>query len=244
MLRARTASFVALGALAGATLISASAWCEARIPDAPAQAVTDNAGWLTPDAAARLAARLADCEKRTGHQVIVYVDRTTSGVPVEDWTVKAFARWQVGRKGIDDGVALVVFADDRRARIEVGYGLEDALPDAAAARIIDETFVPKVRAGDRAGAVEAAAGAIVDRIDAAGGARDGPDTVLRELPAWALFVGASGLVLLLILFATNPSLSTWLLFFLASRGDGGGGRRGGFFGGGGRSGGGGASGAW
>lgn len=244
MLR-RSRSLLALIALAGAASIGAPAWSETRLPAPPAEAVTDNAGWLTPDAAARLSARFAECEKRTGHQVIIYVDKTTGGAPIEDWAAKAFARWQVGRKGLDDGVALFVFTDDRRARIEVGYGLEDVLPDATAARIINETFVPKVGAGDRAGAVEATADAILARIDAGSGGPDGPDIVLRELPTWALFVGASAVVLLLILFATNPSLSAWLLFFLASRSDRGSGRRGGgFFGRGGRSGGGGASGTW
>ena len=57
---------------------------------------------------------------------------TTGGVPIEDWAVRAFAEWKVGRKGLDNGVALFVFAEDRALRIEVGYGLEDRVPDALA----------------------------------------------------------------------------------------------------------------
>ena len=63
--------------------------------------------------------KLGDYARGSGHQVLVYIDHTTGGVPIEDWAVKAFERWRVGRKGIDDGLILFVFTDDRRLRIEV-----------------------------------------------------------------------------------------------------------------------------
>ena len=83
----------------------------------------------------------------------MWIGQTTGGMPIEDWAVRAFAAWRVGRKGIDDGVALFVFADDRKVRIEVGYGLEDRVPDAVASRIIGDRSIPRLRAGDRDGAV-------------------------------------------------------------------------------------------
>ena len=68
---------------------------------------------------------------------------------LEDFTVRAFAAWHVGRKSLDDGLVLFVFSEDRKVRIEVGYGLESQVPDAVASRIIRETIVPRIQAGDR-----------------------------------------------------------------------------------------------
>ena len=79
--------------------------------------------------------------------------------------MRAFEQWKIGRKGVDDGVLLVVAKDDRRVRIEVGYGLEGAIPDATSARVIQEYLVPKFRAGDYAGGITDASGALVKLID-------------------------------------------------------------------------------
>src|SRR4029079_19071820 len=117
--------------------------------------------------ATKLTTQLEDYERGTGHQVIVWIDRTTGGVPIEDWAVRAFAAWGVGRKGHDDGVALFVFSDDRKLRIEVGYGLEGAVPDARAARIVKNEMVPRIRAGDRDGAVKAGVDSLIAAIGGA-----------------------------------------------------------------------------
>ena len=106
---------------------------------------------------------LDDYARRTGHQVLVYIDHTTGGVPIEDWGVRAFERWRVGRSGIDDGLVLLVFADDHRVRFEVGYGLEAG--HARCARQADhrEEIVPRIRAGDRDGAIRAGVDALSRR---------------------------------------------------------------------------------
>ena len=96
---------------------------ETPIPEAPTQWVTDTANFLSPEAVQTLNARLRQFEERTGHQVIVYIAPTTGGVPIEDWAVRAFQKWKVGRKGLDDGLALFIMPQDRKLRIEVGYGL-------------------------------------------------------------------------------------------------------------------------
>jgi uncharacterized protein len=235
-------------ALAVATL-AATARAETPIPPAPEHWVTDRAGFLTPASASDLDARLADYAQRTGHQVLVYIDRTTGGVPIEDWGVRAFERWRIGRHGIDDGLLLLVFADDHHVRFEVGYGLEDRLPDVRAKRIIDEQIVPRILAGDRDGAIRAGVAAAIGAIgDAAGPARGIAEQPRPEpVPRWMLVVG--GIVLLFVIgfFVTHPSLAWLMLLSLGSgRGGGGfgGGGGGGFSGGGGRSGGGGASGSW
>jgi uncharacterized protein len=236
-------------------LATAPAAAETPIPPPPARFVTDQAAFLSPAAAAELDHQLEAYDRGSGHQLLVYIDRTTGGVPIEDWAVRAFQRWRVGRKGIDDGLVLFVFSDDHRVRIEVGYGLEPRVTDALAARIIEERVVPRIRAGDRDGAVRGAVAALMTAIggQAAGatapdGAADAPP---RRVSGWTIAGGALLLLFFLGFAVTHPALAA-LFLFSSSRGRGGGwgggggfgGGGGGFSGGGGSSGGGGASGSW
>jgi uncharacterized protein len=245
-------------ALAGAMAIAAAASVspvQDRIPPAPTRWVTDEAGFLSRQAAAELDARLESYERRTGHQVIVWIGRTLGeNAVLEDWAVKAFEAWKVGRRGLDDGLVLFIFAEDRKIRIEVGYGLEDKVPDIYAFRVIDQILAPGFRAGRVDEAVDAAVTAIMGYISGeeplpAEGRRDQgrPESSL----AGKIFAALAVLVFL-FLFITNPSLAFWLLLNILGGGRGGGrggggwggGGGGGFSGGGGRSGGGGASGGW
>jgi uncharacterized protein len=137
---------------------------EVPVPASPARWATDTAGFLKPQTVADLDARLHAYQSQTGHQVLVYVAPTTGTTPTEDWTVRAFARWKVGRKGLDDGLVLFVFPTDRKVRIEVGYGLEQTVPDATAARIIRDTITPKIRAGRPDDALDAGVDALLATI--------------------------------------------------------------------------------
>jgi uncharacterized protein len=204
--------------------------------------VTDQAAFLSPAARDALDARLGDYAQKTGHQVIVYIGNTTGGVPIEDWAVRAFARWRVGRKGIDDGVALFIFSDDRKLRIEVGYGLEDKLTDAAASRIIRERMVPRIRAGDRDGAVNAGVDAILAAVGAPAGtapaAGQPAQAPPQHVPLWVWIVGAFVLVGFVRFAIRHPFLASMLMTNIGSGrrdrwGGGGGGFGGGGFGGGG-----------
>jgi uncharacterized protein len=125
---------------------TAASGAEVAIPPSPAHWATDTAHFLTPQTVVALDARLHAYQDRTGHQVLVYVAPTTGTTPTEEWTVRAFQRWKVGRKGMDDGLILFVFPTDHKVRIEVGYGLEQTVPDATAARIIRD-LTPKLKAG-------------------------------------------------------------------------------------------------
>ncbi len=129
---------------------------ETPIPSSPTQWVTDTANFLSPEAVQSLNARLAAYEQATGHQIIVYIAPTTGDAPIEDWAVRAFAKWKVGRKGLDDGLALFIMPQDRKMRIEVGYGLEPVVPDAIASRVINEVMAPRLQAGQHDQAVTAA----------------------------------------------------------------------------------------
>jgi uncharacterized protein len=229
-----------------------AARAETPIPPAPERWLTDRASFVSPAAAAQIDQQLASYERQSGHQLLVYIDRTTGGVPIEDWAVRAFEAWRVGRKGLDDGVVLFIFSDDRRLRIEVGYGLEETLPDARGSRIINDTIVPRIRAGDRDGAVRSGVDAIVAALGAAPGSGAASDGA-RPRSVLPLVAGGFFLVLFLVLAVTHPRLA-WLMLLSIGSGRGGGGwggggggwsgGGGGFSGGGGRSGGGGASGSW
>src|SRR5205814_10370923 len=126
--------------------------------------VTDTADFMSPGAASALDSRLQAYEQSTGHQLIVYIGQSTGDAPIEDWAVRAFQKWKVGRKGIDDGLVLFIMAADRKLRFEVGYGLEPTVPDAIASRVIDDVIVPRIRAEDRDGAVTAGMDAVMTVI--------------------------------------------------------------------------------
>jgi uncharacterized protein len=238
--------------LAGVALVPSGA--QAAVPPVPTRWVTDAAGFLSEGARQSLDARLEAYDRQTGHQVLVWIGRTTGGEPVEDFSVAAFKAWRPGRKGIDDGVVLFILSEDRKVRIEVGYGLEGQVPDAIASRIIREAIVPRLQADDRDGAVTAGVDALLAAIE--GQAPTAAPTTEEPAPERpyaggqrALSTGEKLIIALavvgfLILLVTNPSLAIWLLFSMFSGGSGGGGGGGGFSGGGGRSGGGGATGSW
>ena len=243
------ALFVVLAGVSAARLNAA----ETPIPPPPARWVTDTANFMSPGARSSLDSRLAAYGQSTGHQLIVYIGQTTGDAPIDDWAVRAFERWKVGRKGIDDGLVLFVMAADRKLRIEVGYGLEAQVPDAIASRVINDVIVPRIQAGDRDGAVTSGMDAVMmviggGALPAGRGRRERQPMPLAQF----IFLAIIG-VIALVMFLTNPSLAMLLLFNIFSGGGrrdrddwggGGGWGGGGFSGGGGRSGGGGASGSW
>ena len=169
--RARLRPLAVLAALLLAAAGVLGAAQEVKVPPAPARWATDEAGYLSADTVASLDARLQAFEQETGHQVLVYVGRTTGGVPIEDWAVKAFEAWKVGRKGLDDGLVLFVMAEDRKVRIEVGYGLEDRVTDAQAFRVIDDILLPGFRDGRQDAAVSEAVTSLLAMISGGGEGR-------------------------------------------------------------------------
>jgi uncharacterized protein len=127
--------------------------------------VTDLTGTLTAGDLTELEAKLTSFEARKGSQVTLLVLPTTQPETIEQFGVRLFEAWKIGRKGADDGVILVVATDDRRLRIEVGYGLEGVLNDATAKRIIDETIAPRFKAGDIPGGIKAGIDSILVVVD-------------------------------------------------------------------------------
>jgi uncharacterized protein len=135
-------------------LAAASAVADVAVPPLSAR-VTDLTGTLSGEAVTRIEAKLADLEARKGSQIAVLIVPTTQPEEIEQFGIRVADAWKLGRKGVDDGAILMVAKNDRRVRIEVGRGLEGALPDAIANRIIDETVTPHFKTGDFDGGIEA-----------------------------------------------------------------------------------------
>ena len=127
--------------------------------------VTDLTGTLAADERARLEAKLADFEAKTGAQMAVLIVPTTQPEPVEAYAIRVADAWKIGRKGRDDGVLLLVAKNDRRLRMEVGYGLEGLLPDAIAKRIVSDDVAPKFRDGNYAAGIDAAADRVIGIVE-------------------------------------------------------------------------------
>ncbi len=117
--------------------------------------VTDQTATLDASQIEALNTRLQDFETQKGSQIAVLIVPTTAPETVEQYALRVAETWKLGRKGVDDGALLLVAKDDRALRIEVGYGLEGALTDIAAKRIISEIIIPRLREGDFAGGVTA-----------------------------------------------------------------------------------------
>ncbi len=126
--------------------------------------VTDTLGLLPEARREALEARLVALEKDKGAQVAVLVVATTRPEAVESYALRVAEAWRLGRQGVDDGILFLIARDDRRMRIEVGRGLEGAVPDAIAKRIIADVVAPHLRGGDFAGGIEAGVDSIVARI--------------------------------------------------------------------------------
>jgi len=127
--------------------------------------VVDVTSTLTESERAALEQKLAALEQRKGSQVVVLMVKTTQPEALEQFSLRVAEAWKIGRGKTDDGILVVVAKDDRNMRIEVGYGLEGAVPDALAKRIIAEQITPHFRDGDYAGGLNAGVDALAKLID-------------------------------------------------------------------------------
>jgi uncharacterized protein len=153
-----------LSALALALAVSAPT---ARAADVPALSgrVVDRARILTPERVRRIEALSAAYEARTGGQIAVLLVPSLDGEPIEDFAERVFRTWRLGQREKDNGILLVIAPDDRRVRIEVGYGLEGSLTDAAAGRIIRNVIAPAFREDAYGRGVEEGVKAVIATLD-------------------------------------------------------------------------------
>lgn len=127
-------------------------------------AVTDTAGLLTAGERSSIEQKLNSLRERTGAQIAVLTVKTTGSRDIESYAEKVFNQWRLGRISIDDGILLLVAADDRAMRIEVGYGLEGAVSDAAANRILNDYFIPNFKMGNYAGGINDTVDALIAKV--------------------------------------------------------------------------------
>jgi uncharacterized protein len=157
-MRLRVRAVCALLMTAGLLAGGRAALAQRALP--PVARVVDETGTLSRAEVSALTDKLAAFEQRKGSQIAVVLVATTAPESIEEFSIRLGEAWKLGRKGVDDGVILVIAVRDRRLRIEVGYGLEGALPDAVAKRIIAEVITPRLRRGDFYGGIQSG----VDRI--------------------------------------------------------------------------------
>jgi len=248
--------------LAAAIASAAAALAADPLPPKPTHYVSDRAGILSPQTIAALNSRLEAFERDTSNQVIVATfANVPEGYALEDFTQRTAEAWGIGQKKDDNGVAIFVFPNDRKTRIEVGYGLEGTLPDIVGKRIIENEMLPAFRAGDFDSGVSRGVNAILQatRGEYQGSGRTNADTKDDEQGSWIIFL--LFILIIMIIIAANRN-ATQRGTYYGPRGrrtvwsppigggwSGGGFDRGsrgggGFSGGGGSFGGGGASGSW
>jgi uncharacterized protein len=233
-------------------------------PKFPALAgrVTDAANILPPATEAALTARLETLETTTKTQLVVATVPDLQGYEIDEFGYQLGRAWGIGQKGTNNGALLIVAPNDRKVRIEVGYGLEGVLTDAVTSTIIRRNIIPYFKAGDMAGGVDAGADALIKLLELP------PDERAKVAQAAAMDAGGDGgpgagfiiwliIILIWIVLATSrrkrglragpavvwgPGMGGW--GGSSGGGWGGGGGGGGFGGGGGSFGGGGSSGSW
>jgi uncharacterized protein len=225
--------------------------------------VVDPAGILSPPIKAALTAKLETLETQTSRQLVVVTVPSLQGLEIEDYGYQLGRAWGIGEKTRNTGVLLIVAPNERRVRIEVGYGLEGVLTDALSTVILQEKVLPRFRAGDAAGGVVAGADALVEQLslpDDQAKARVAASTQAQKATKGSLpiiplvFLGLWAVFGIIGMFrgGRGHRMDFWFLPFLLLMGGGGMGRGmggggmggGGFSGGGGSFGGGGASGRW
>ena len=223
--------------------------------------VIDNANLLDDWTRNKISSELENFEKQSGTQLVVVTIPDLGGYTIEDWGIALGRGWGIGQKGKNNGLLLMVAPNDHDVRIEVGYGLEGDLPDATAHAIIQKIILPRFRAGDMAGGINAGVDAVIETLggkpvaalaDNSGGSDNGSGQVAAVIPIIFVFF-----VLVMLLsnlrrrgYRTGYPYYMGYPFYMGGRGIGGGGfsgggfSGGGFSGGGGSFGGGGASGHW
>ena len=157
---------LAVRSVAVALILLAAGLVVADVPVPALQArVTDLTGTLSPAQQSKLEQVLAEFEARKGSQIAVLIIPTIQPEAIEQYAMRVAETWKLGRKGVDDGVLLLVAKEDRTLRIEVGYGLEGVIPDAVAKRVISEIIIPYFKQNDYFGGIEAGVNRLIRLID-------------------------------------------------------------------------------
>ncbi|MDO9107163.1 MAG: TPM domain-containing protein [Methylovulum sp.] len=163
-------------------------WAQVDVPEL-SRRVTDLTMTLNDNQINRLERALAAFEAKKGSQIAVLVVPTTQPEDIAQFGIRVADTWKIGREKADDGVILIIAKDDHKMRLEVGYGLEGAIPDAVAKRVLDDIMAPYFKKQDFAGGINAGVRTIMGLIE--GEALPAP-----QIPQASGQVGNSFMVLL------------------------------------------------
>ena len=151
------------GALLALALLGAPAFAAPKFPALTGR-VVDEANMLSPAVETNLTGRLAALESQTGRQLVVVTVPSLQDYPIEDFGYQLGRQWGIGEAKADNGVLFIVAPNERKVRIEVGYGLEPILTDALSSIILQTAVIPRFKDGDMEGGVVAGADAIADQL--------------------------------------------------------------------------------
>jgi len=158
--------WLGLIAAGAALLLALASPASGEVAVPPLQArVTDLTGTLSASQLQTLDSQLRDFERAKGSQIAVLMLPSTQPETIEQYSIRVADAWKIGRARVDDGVILVVAKDDRKLRIEVGRGLEGAVPDALAKRIVSDIIAPHFKSGDFFGGIAAGTDALMKLIE-------------------------------------------------------------------------------
>ena len=220
--------------------------------------IVDQMNVISPEAKSALEPRLAELEEKSGIQLVVATVASLGGQDIEPYANQLFRTWKLGEKAKNNGVLLLVAPNERRVRIEVGYGLEGTLTDALSKVIIANAMTPRFKSGDYSGGISRGVDDIITVLTTDSSEwQQRPSLHLdnEDTPDWVAVILIIGTIVLMVLLLVSPKFRSFFFNFAllvllnsgGSRSSGGkfsGSGGGGFSGGGGSSGGGGASGSW
>ena len=209
--------------------------------------VVDTAQMIDPVVREQLTQQLQALEQTSGDQIVVVTVPDLQGLPIEDYGYQLGRHWGIGQKGKDNGALLIVARDERKLRIEVGYGLEGVLTDAQSWVIINQVIAPAFKTGNYSKGISDGVAAMLQVVGGdplAVPAHVADANFAKDNPAFSIGMFVLLLIVLWLCNRMGLPVGAILLAILSSSGRGGGGGGGGFRGGGGGFGGGGASGGW
>ena len=228
----RLPRFARIGATLAVALVGLALARPALAVDVPylTGRVVDEANILSPAVEQDISRMSERHEKATGDQIVVLTLPSLEGESIEGYATRVFEAWKLGQKGKDNGVLVIVAPNDRKMRIEVGYGLEGALTDAAAARIIREVMTPQFKSGNFEAGIQDGVNAIVQGLEgqkdwnspgesSSGSAKSSFMQIEQDLPPWPMriLLGAFifGIIgLFTVIGVLTPGVGWFLYVFL------------------------------
>ncbi len=181
--------------------------------------VVDKVSLLTPDQIKLLSDKLIGFQKTKGSQIAICIVPTTQPLTIEDYGIKLAGIWKIGRAKIDDGIIIIIAKNDRKMRIEVGYGLEHAVTDLRSGRIVDQIMAPEFRKGDFYKGIDTSVDSLITLINggdipAISSQSSNKTTGTSDIDSPGFDVGIGFIVGSIIIFIVFLAMGKWILSFI------------------------------